>query len=427
LRKVLRSLRRFSQIQINLRKIAVFVDNFIAVIGGGPAGLRAAEVAAAGGAAVTVFDWKASVGRKFLVAGGGGLNITKAEPVERFATRYRGPGLPVGFWQARIAEFGPEDIRAWAAGLGIETFAASTGRVYPREMKAAPLLRGWVRRLRTAGVHFEMHYRLVGIRPGGELEFETVDGLRTILPAATILALGGGSWPETGSDGGWIAMLESCGIGIAPLRPANCGWEVAWAPEVLAAAQGQPLKNVVVRAGGEEVAGELMVTRYGLEGGAIYQLGAALREMAHPVIEIDFKPGLSVEALRSKLGPARRNWLAEVTQRWKLGPAVAAILAHHPDREARDTPEAWIEAVKHCRIPLTGPRPIAEAISSAGGVRWSEVSESLMLRKLPGVFVAGEMIDWEAPTGGYLMQGCFATGGYAARGAVKWMRSGDAN
>lgn len=400
------------------------MDDFIAIVGGGPAGLRAAEVAAAAGLAVTVFDAKASVGRKFLVAGGGGLNITKAEPVERFATRYRGPDLPAGFWAARIAEFGPEEMRAWAAGLGVETFAASTGRVYPREMKAAPLLRGWVKRLRAAGVCFEVHHRLVGIRPGGELDFETPDCLRTIRPAAAILALGGGSWPETGSDGGWTRVLEACGIEVAPLQPANCGWEVAWAPEMLSAAEGQPLKNIVARAGDEQATGELMITRYGLEGGAIYQLGAALRGMVRPEIAIDFKPGLGVETLRSKLGPARRNWLAEVTQRWKLGPATAAILAYHPERESWVTPEAWIQAVKHCPIPLVAPRPIAEAISSAGGVRWSEVTEDLMLRKLPGVFVAGEMIDWEAPTGGYLMQGCFATGGYAARGAVEWMGDG---
>jgi hypothetical protein len=416
-----RSLRRFSQIQINLRKIASFVNDFIAIVGGGPAGLRAAEIAASAGLAVTVFDAKASVGRKFLVAGGGGLNITKSEPVERFATRYRGPDLPVGFWSERIAEFGPEEMRAWAAGLGIETFAASTGRVYPREMKAAPLLRGWVRRLRATGVHFEMHHRLVAIRSGGELEFEAPDGLRRVRPSATVLALGGGSWPETGSDGGWTRMLESCGIEVAPLQPANCGWEVAWAPGVLAAAEGQPLKNIVARAGDEQAAGELMITRYGLEGGAIYQLGTALRGMVRPELEIDFKPGLDVEALRSKLGPARRNWLAEVTQRWKLGAVAAAILAHHNDRESWATPEAWIQAVKHCRISLVGPRPIAEAISSAGGMRWSEVTENLMLRKLPGVFVAGEMIDWEAPTGGYLMQGCFATGGHAARRAVEWV------
>jgi uncharacterized flavoprotein (TIGR03862 family) len=393
----------------------------IAVIGGGPTGLRAAEVLAENGAAVTVFDAKASVGRKFLVAGGGGLNLTKAEPPARFATRYRGPEMPADFWPARLAEFGPDDLRTWAAGLGVETFAASTGRVYPREMKAAPLLRGWVRRLRGLGVHFAMHHRLTAIRDDGTLEFETPDGPRIVAPQATILALGGGSWPETGSGGGWVSALEKHGIAVAPLRPANCGWEVAWPAEVLAKAEGAPLKNIALRAGNEQARGELVITRYGLEGGAIYQLGAALRAMVHPALEIDFKPDLDAAALRAKLGPARRNWLAEATQRWKLAPAAAAILGHHPDAANWTTAEAWITAVKSCRVALTGPRPLAEAISSAGGVRWSELDVHLMLRKLPGVFVAGEMIDWEAPTGGYLMQGCFATGAHAARGVLEWL------
>jgi uncharacterized flavoprotein (TIGR03862 family) len=395
----------------------------IAVIGGGPAGLRAAEVLAENGAPVTLFDAKASVGRKFLVAGSGGLNLTKAEPPARFATRYRGPEMPPDFWPARLAECGPDDLRAWASGLGVETFAASTGRVYPREMKAAPLLRGWVRRLRGLGVRFAMHHRLAAIRDDGALEFGTPDGPQIVAPRAAILALGGGSWPETGSDGGWVGALEKCGVAIAPLRPANCGWEVAWPAEVLAEAEGAPLKNIAARAGGEQARGELVLTRYGLEGGAIYQLGAALRAMERPELEIDFKPDLTADALRAKLGPARRNWLAEATQRWKLTPAAVAILAHHPDATNWTTAEAWIAAVKNCRVALTGPRPIAEAISSAGGVRWSELDTRLMLRKLPGIFVAGEMIDWEAPTGGYLMQGCFATGAHAARGALDWVNS----
>jgi uncharacterized flavoprotein (TIGR03862 family) len=396
-------------------------SEFVAVIGGGPAGLRAAEVLAESGAAVTVFDAKASVGRKFLVAGGGGLNLTKAEPPARFATRYRGPEMPPDFWPARLAEFGPDDLRAWAAGLGVETFSASTGRVYPREMKAAPLLRGWVRRLRGLGVRFAMLHRLAAIRDDGALEFETSDDPQIVTPRAAILALGGGSWPETGSDGGWVSALEKRGITVAPLRPANCGWEVAWPAEVLAEAEGAPLKNIAVRAADEQARGELVVTRHGLEGGAIYQLGAALRAMERPSLEIDFKPDLTADALRAKLGPARRNWLAEATQRWKLSPAAAAILGHHPDAANWTTAEDWIAAVKNCRVALAGPRPLAEAISSAGGVCWSELDARLMLRKLPGVFVAGEMIDWEAPTGGYLMQGCFATGAHAARRAFEWL------
>ena len=284
----------------------------IAVIGGGPAGLRAAEVCAAGGAAVTVFEAKASVGRKFLVAGGGGLNLTKNEAREVFATRYRGAEMPDGFWAGMIAEFGPDELRAWAAERGVETFVASTGRVYPREMKAAPLLRGWVRRLRAGGVRFATHHRWLGWREGA-LEFATPEGPRDFEADATILALGGGSWPETGSDGGWVEILRAAGVEVVELRPANCGWEVAWTPELLAAGEGRPWKNVRVSAGGESVRGELMVTRYGLEGGAIYALGAALRAMERPEIEVDFKPDVSAERLREKLGPARiprKRWCA---------------------------------------------------------------------------------------------------------------------
>ncbi|MGH8045741.1 MAG: TIGR03862 family flavoprotein, partial [Chthoniobacterales bacterium] len=390
--------------------------NEIAVVGGGPAGLRAAEIAAAGGARVTVFDAKASVGRKFLVAGGGGLNLTKSEPVGQFASRYRGPEMPEEFWARRIAEFGPEDLRGWAAGLGVETFVASTGRVYPAEMKAAPLLRAWVQRLRRNGVKFAMHHRWLGWS-GDALVFETPDGQREHRADATILAMGGGSWPETGSDGAWTKFLAARGVAIAPLQSANCGWEVDWPAEFLAKAEGRPLKNVVASAGNETARGELMITRYGLEGGAIYQLGAALRTMENPEIAIDFKPGLTAERLIEKLGPAKRNLLAEAKQRWRLGIGAEAILDHHADRESWATPGAMARAVKNCRVELRGPRPIAEAISSAGGVRWAELDDALMIARLPGVFVAGEMVDWEAPTGGYLMQGAFATGTHAARGA----------
>lgn len=401
------------------------MDNFsaqIAVIGGGPAGLRAAEVAAAGGARVTVFDAKASVGRKFLVAGGGGLNLTKAEAPEQMATRYRGPGMPGDFWVRHLADFGPEDLRAWAAGLGVETFIASTGRVYPRGMKAAPLLRSWVRRLRAAGVDFAMHHRLTGLR-GTTLSFSTPAGPREVRTGAALLALGGGSWPETGSDGAWVDDLRNAGIEVAALQPANCGWTVEWPAEVIDLA-GTPLKNVVALAHDEEAAGELMLTSYGLEGGAIYALGAALRNMPRPEIRIDLKPGVTVARLIARFGTVsqRVDWTSrwdaltnEAGERWRLGAAALAILRTTPPV---GTVEALAAQVKDCRVSLGGPRPLAEAISSAGGVPWPELDAHLMLRRLPGVFVAGEMIDWEAPTGGYLMQGAFVTGGLAARGAL---------
>ncbi len=398
----------------------------IAIIGGGPAGLRAAEVAAAGGASVTLFDAKPSVGRKFLVAGRGGLNLTHTEPSARFATRYTGPGQPDDLWASLLADFDAEALRRWASELGVETFAATSGRVYPREMKAAPLLRRWVQRLRAAGVKFALRHRWKGLRPGRRwsVDFAAENGPVTFEADAVVLALGGGSWPETGSDGGWIPVLEPLGVEVAPLVSANCGWEVAWPPAVLASAEGKPLKNITAVAGGNTAVGELLVTRYGLEGGVIYQLGSALRTMTEPELVIDLKPSHTVEQLVKKLGTARRHFLAEARSRWRLCDAAFALLGNLPGQGEFASAEALAATVKKCPVRLTGPRPLAEAISSAGGVRWSELDEALMVRRLPGVFIAGEMIDWEAPTGGYLMQGSFATGTRAARGALRWRDGG---
>jgi uncharacterized flavoprotein (TIGR03862 family) len=392
----------------------------IAIVGGGPAGLRAAEIAVEGGAAVTLFDAKASVGRKLLVAGRGGLNLTKEEPVEEFASHYLGEGA--GRWADLIAECGPAQIRAWAAGLGVETFAASTGRVYPRELKAAPLLRRWVRRLRGEGVDFAMGHGLSRIEVteiGTRIVFRVEDGLVTHDADAVILALGGGSWPQTGSDGTWTAVLQRSGVAVAPLAPANCGWECAWPADVLAACEGRPLKNIAAMAGATRVEGELLVTAYGLEGGAIYALGAALRTMEEPAITIDFKPSSTQESLIAKMNAVHSDFLHEARARWRLSDAACAILAHGGSGQF-DSAATLAAAVKAFPIRLTGPRPIAEAISSAGGVRWSELDAGLMIARLPGVFVAGEMIDWEAPTGGYLLQGCFATGTRAGRAALAW-------
>ena len=396
----------------------------IAIIGGGPAGLRAAETAAAGGASVTLFDARPSVGRKFLVAGRGGLNLTHAEPREQFATRYTGPGQPEGTWATLLADFDAAALRAWAAELGIETFAATSGRVYPCALKAAPLLRRWVERLRQSGVQFALRHCWTGLRTGPrwQIDFQAAGEDRTAEADAVILALGGGSWPDTGSTGTWVAALETLGVVVAPLRPANCGWEIPWSPEVLAAAEGQPLKNIIVRAGELSAVGELLVTRYGLEGGAIYQLGPALRAMTAPEIVIDFKPTHTAGQLVRKLGNCPRHCLAEARTRWKLSAAACAIVGNLPGQPPFTSAESLAAIIKNCPLPLTGPRPLAESISSAGGVCWSELDASLMIGRLPGIFVAGEMIDWEAPTGGYLMQGCFATGTRAARGALEWLR-----
>ena len=383
----------------------------LAVIGGGPAGLRAAEVAASAGLQVTLYDGKPSVGRKFLVAGKGGLNLTHGEAFDRFVTRYS--GQPVEIWEKLIAGFDPAALRAWATDLGVETFQATSGRVYPRALKAAPLLRRWIERLRGLGVHFEMNHRLVSLE-SGELGFENGQAATA---DAIILALGGGSWAKTGSDGGWTSIFENLGIAHHPLAPANCGWEHAWPPAVLAAAEGKPLKNLHVRAGEMTAIGELMLTRYGLEGGAIYQLGSVLRTMPEPAIAIDFKPTFTYHQLVTKMQSVRRDFLAEARSRWKLSEPAHAILS----RKTWSDADSFAREAKNCVIPLTRPRPLDEAISSAGGVCWSEIDESLMLKKLPGIFLAGEMIDWEAPTGGYLMQGCFATGTRAANSAVEWI------
>ena len=395
----------------------------LAIIGGGPAGLRAAEVAAAAGVRVTLFDAKPSVGRKLLVAGRGGLNLTHGEEFDSFVDRYSGPEQPEGFWRRVIAEFSPDDLRQWAEGLGIRAFEQRTGRVYPIEMKAAPLLRRWIERLRGLGVKFETRHRWTSMEHDRSyrLGFDH-DGRQIEVECdAVILALGGASWPITGSDGGWVSLLLRQGISVNPLQPANCGWEHAWPQVVLDAAEGKPLKNIVVRANGIEVAGELMVTSYGLEGGSIYQLGPVLRAMENPVIEIDFKPTFSVSDLVRKMESVKHDLHAASRVRWKLSDPAHAILnsVSSPD----DNVEALATRAKTCPIFLSGPRPIEEAISSAGGVCWRTLDDHLMVRDFPGLFLAGEMIDWEAPTGGYLMQGCFASGTLAGAAAATWLKA----
>ena len=389
----------------------------VLVIGGGPAGLRAAEVALAHGARVILCDAQRSVGRKFLVAGRGGLNLTHSEAVENFPARY---GDEPERWGDLLRESGPNDLRAWAAELGVETYVGTSGRVFPRGQKAAGLLRAWLRRLRASSVRFHTGAHLADLVREGETwraDFQTANGNVSLTADAIVLALGGASWPETGSEGTWTGILAAHGVAIAPWLPANCGWEVDWAAELLARAEGSPLKNLTVRAGDESVSGELLITRHGLEGGAIYRLGRTLRAMPHPRIAIDFKPQLIVEKLRERIAgiPDSRDWF----RAWKLSSAATALLEIFLPDDCHDR-ERLIPRIKNFPLSLRGPRPIAEAISSAGGVCWSELDRTLMLHKLPGIFVAGEMIDWEAPTGGYLLQGCFATGTRAGRAAADY-------
>ncbi|MDF1740565.1 MAG: TIGR03862 family flavoprotein [Verrucomicrobiales bacterium] len=397
----------------------------IAVVGGGPAGLRAAEVAAAAGAQVTVYDAMRSVGRKFLVAGKSGLNLTNGEDWESFLARYSGSEFPATLWRQILSDFDNEALRQWASNLGIETFVASSGKVFPvpisGTIKAAPLLRRWVERLRALGVTFQTGHHWAGFDSAGNLSFQHGAEMIRLQHDATILALGGASWPQTGSTGTWAEILESTGIGVTPLSSANCGWEVNWPKELLAEAEGLPLKNLKLFAGDVSRRGEMVITGYGLEGGPVYHLGPALRALPDPALIVDFKPDLTVEELTERLGPVKRNFVREAGRRWKLDPAACALLKYLPDRGPWKSAEQLAREVKRCRIPLTGPRPIAEAISSAGGVRWNELNEGLMLKKIPGVFIAGEMIDWDAPTGGYLMQGCFATGTWAGKSALGWV------
>ncbi len=396
-----------------------------AIIGGGPAGLRAAEVLAAAGKRVSLHDQKLSVGRKFLVAGKGGLNLTHSEDLASFVTRYEDQPAR---WRDLLTAFGPAELRAWAGGLGVETYVGTSGRVFPRGQQAAALLRRWVARLRTLGVSFHAAHRLEGLQPGAGGSWmlglrETRIGEPLQIRARTvILALGGASWPQTGSDGTWPTVLQSLHVPVAAWQPANCGFEIAWDPRVLAAAEGLPVKNIAVTAGSRTVPGELLITRYGLEGGALYQLGRPLRAMGIPTLRIDFKPGVSVESLLTRL-PATKGgpgW-EETARAWRLGPAARALLEFQNPTAIQDR-ICLAHRVKNFPLVLRGPRPVAEAISSAGGVCWSALNDDLMLTASPGLFVAGEMIDWEAPTGGYLLQGCFATGTRAGLGAQKFLQ-----
>jgi uncharacterized flavoprotein (TIGR03862 family) len=388
----------------------------VAVVGAGPAGLRAAEVAASGGARVVICDGQPSEGRKFLVAGRGGLNLTHSEPVENFPARYRAEPER---WRDLLAEFAPDALRAWAEELAVETYVGTSKRVFPRGQKAAVLLRAWQQRLRSLGVEFRMGGRLSGLtREDDAWRLDFAAGKRMVVRAA-VLALGGASWPETGSDGTWPHLLAAHGVAMAPFIAANCGWNVNWPADVLERAEGLPLKNLNVSAAGESISGELLITRYGLEGGAIYRLGPVLRGMTRPELRIDFKPQVAAEVLRERAAQLRapNDWFRV----WKLSTGAVTLLESCFPDDCADCEKA-IARVKEFPLPLEGPRPITEAISTAGGVLWRELNEQLMLQQMPGVFLAGEMIDWEAPTGGYLLQGCFSTGTRAGRAAAEYVR-----
>ena len=390
------------------------------IVGGGPAGLRAAELLSAQGLRTVLADRMPSVGRKFLVAGRGGLNLTHSEPMENFPARY---GTATDRWQKLIADFSPADLRAWVERLGIETFVGTSGRVFPVNKQAAPLLRRWIERLRGQGVSFRPRHHFSAFRSlkknGWEVTFTTKEGPVLFQTRSLILATGGASWPQTGSDGTWTQPLTQAGIEVAPLAPANCGYAIDWPPEFLAEAEGLPLKNIVAHVEDQSVAGELLITNYGVEGGAIYQLGRALRAMAHPAMEVDLKPAFTRDELIARIRHAKSPHLLDQASRaWRLSPASIELLKlRGPYATASDL----ACMTKAYSLVFSGPRPLAEAISSAGGVKWSELDDNLMLVRSPGIFCAGEMIDWDAPTGGYLIQGCFSTATRAAHGVVQFL------
>ncbi|HXV67691.1 MAG TPA: TIGR03862 family flavoprotein [Nitrospira sp.] len=404
----------------------------IAIIGGGPAGLMAAETAAAGGAEVDLYDAMASVGRKFLLAGKGGLNLTHAEPIEKLLTRYgprRSPLTPI------VTSFGPDAIRKWASGLGVNTFIGTSRRVFPADLKAAPLLRSWLRRLRTSGVRFHVRHRWSGWDEEGAWRFMTALGPRSIHADAVVFALGGASWPQLGSDAAWVPLLRERGVYITPLRPANCGFEVGWSDHLRYRFAGHPLKSVtlcVTTSNGERLTqrGDCVLTETGVEGGAIYPLASHLRDQiesrGHAVLTIDLSPDRERAGLIRDLSRSRgKRTLATHLQRQAgIAGVKAALLREVVSKADLADPARLAAAIKSVPIMLTASRPLAEAISTAGGVAFEELDKRLMLRSFPGVFCAGEMLDWEAPTGGYLLTACFATGRVAGAGAVERIKRG---
>ncbi|TMJ49178.1 MAG: TIGR03862 family flavoprotein [Alphaproteobacteria bacterium] len=401
-----------------------------AVIGAGPAGLMAAEVLVQGGARVTVYDAMASAGRKFLMAGRGGLNLTHSEPLPQFFARYREaePRL-----KAAIEAFPPDRLREWSEALGEPTFVGSSGRVFPKGFKASPLLRAWLRRLYSQGVQLAVRHRWMGWDESGNLLFRTPDRPRAIDARATVLALGGASWPRLGSDGAWTETLAMKGVAISPMRPANCGFTVAWSDIFRNRFEGQPLKGVALTVGPHTVRGEAVVTRAGIEGGAIYALSAELREAmkssGQATLHIALRPDFRADALIARVSAPRgkqsfANFLRKAAQ---LSPVAIGLLQEAAIASAISLaslqPADLARLINAVPINLDGTAPIARAISTAGGIAFDELDAHYMIGRLPGVFAAGEMLDWEAPTGGYLLQASFATGAAAGKGALKWLRN----
>jgi uncharacterized flavoprotein (TIGR03862 family) len=406
----------------------------VAVVGGGPAGLMAAEVLSGHGLQVEVFDAMPSAGRKFLLAGKGGMNITHSEPIDPFLGRY-------GARRERIAPlldaFGPQALRDWIHGLGIDTFVGSSGRIFPTGMKAAPLLRAWLHRLREAGVRFHMRHRWQGWdgeATHGRLRFTTPAGEQIFHADALVLALGGASWARLGSDGAWVSLLEARGIAVAPLQPANCGFDVPWSDHFRTRFAGEPVKSVVASitdAQGKTHSrqGEFVVSATGIEGGLIYALSAHLRDAiaasGDATLMLDLAPGKDLQRVIDEVSHPRgsRSMASHLQSKVGIHGVKAGLLRESTSKETFADPRRLARAIKSLPLKVIAPRPIDEAISSAGGVAFEALDARLMLREMPGVFCAGEMLDWEAPTGGYLLTACFASGRAAGLGALAWMQA----
>jgi uncharacterized flavoprotein (TIGR03862 family) len=402
--------------------------NDVAIIGAGAAGLMAAEVLAQGGARVTIYDAMPSAGRKFLMAGRGGLNLTHSEALPEFLARY---GAAKPQLQPAISAFPPDALRAWSEQLGQPTFVGSSGRVFPQAFKASPLLRAWLRRLDAMGVRLMLRHRWNGWSDDGQLLFQTPDGKRGADPRATVLALGGASWPRLGSDGAWVETLAARDVRISPLRAANCGFMATWSEIFWNRFEGHPLKGVALSFGPHTVRGEAMVTRTGIEGGAVYALSADLREAiiatGEATLNIALRPDLEMSDLIARLSAPKgkqsvSNWLRKAAH---LSPVAIGVLQEVAITSGTSlsslSPASLAGLINAVPVRLNGIAPIARAISTAGGISFDELDADFMIRRLPGVFAAGEMLDWEAPTGGYLLQASFATGAAAGHGALKWI------
>jgi uncharacterized flavoprotein (TIGR03862 family) len=395
----------------------------IAIIGGGPAGLMAGEVLSSSGHAVTIYEAMPTVARKFLLAGKSGLNITHSEDYDIFVTRFGAASARLG---PALDAFTPDDIQVWAEGLGTATFTGTSGRVFPKAMKASPLLRAWLRRLETQGVHIETRHRWCGFAEGG-FRFEAPEGEKIVQADAALLALGGASWPRLGSDAAWVPWLKDKHVEITDFQPANCGFDVAWSETFRNRFAGEPLKSVTATSDAGMLPGEFVVTEHGIEGSLVYAHAASLRDRLErngaAALTVDLAPGRATERLSRDL--AKQDGKASLANRLRKGAGLdgvkAALLRELTDEADRTDPDRLATAIKALPIPLLRPRPIDEAISSAGGIRWSAVDERYMLKTMPGIFAAGEMLDWEAPTGGYLLTACMATGRAAAKGMEAWL------